>query len=133
MSGCAGDRSSCLAKSGPSALTARSDKGLTDHMPVSESVAPASGPEASTAGAALADPQYEGQPVTVIGGPASPPAPGARVWLSVLSLGFGIDRNGNRRSPIWTNIVFLGILLPGFALWGLYRAFATPTSVGLWV
>ncbi|MFZ0047605.1 MAG: fatty acid desaturase [Streptosporangiaceae bacterium] len=102
-------------------------------MPVSESVAPVSGPEASTAGAALADPQYEGQPVTVVGGPASPPASGARDWLSVLSLGFGIDRNGNRRSPIWTNIVFLGILLPGFALWGLYRAFATPTSVGLWV
>ena len=27
----------------------------------------------------------------------------------------------------------LGILLPGFAMWGLYRVFTTPTSIGLWV
>jgi fatty-acid desaturase len=29
--------------------------------------------------------------------------------------------------------VTLGILLPGFAMWGLYRVFTTPTSIGLWV
>ena len=27
----------------------------------------------------------------------------------------------------------LGILLPGFAIWGLFRAVTTPASVGLWV
>ena len=56
-----------------------------------------------------------------------------RDWPAVLSLGFNIDRNGRRREPIRTNILTLGILLPGFAMWGLYRAVTTPTSVGLWV
>jgi stearoyl-CoA desaturase (Delta-9 desaturase) len=54
-------------------------------------------------------------------------------WPAVLSLGFNIDRNGRRREPIRTNILTLGILLPGFATWGLYRAVTTPTSLGLWV
>ena len=49
-----------------------------------------------------------------------------RDWPAVLSLGFNIDRNGRRRKPIWTNIVTLGILLPGFAMWGLYRVFPLP-------
>ncbi len=61
------------------------------------------------------------------------PRAGRRDWLSILSLGFGIDRNGKRRKPLWTNIVTLGILLPGLAMWGLYRAFSTPTGIGLWV
>jgi len=56
-----------------------------------------------------------------------------RDWPAVLSLGFNIDRDGRRRKPILTNILILGILLPGFATWGLYRAVTTPTSVGLWV
>ena len=46
--------------------------------------------------------------------------------------GFNIDRNGKRRKPVWINIVTLGILLPGFAIWGLFRAFTTPTGIGLW-
>ena len=58
---------------------------------------------------------------------------GSRDWLTIVSLGFNVDRNGKRRKPVWINIVILGILLPGFALWGLFRAFTTPTSVGLWV
>ncbi len=53
-------------------------------------------------------------------------------WPTVLSLGFNVDRAGKRRKPIWMNIVTLGILLPVFAMWGLYRAFTTPTGVGLW-
>jgi hypothetical protein len=57
---------------------------------------------------------------------------GRRDWPAVLSLGFSIDRNGKRRKPVWINIVTLGILLPGFAMWGLYRVFTTPTGVGLW-
>ena len=57
---------------------------------------------------------------------------GKRDWPAVLSLGFSIDRNGKRRKPVWINIVTLGILLPGFAMWGLYRVFTTPTGVGLW-
>ena len=57
---------------------------------------------------------------------------GRRDWPAVLSLGFNIDRNGNRRKPVWINIVTLGMLLPGFAIWGLYRAFTTPTGIGLW-
>ena len=57
---------------------------------------------------------------------------GRRDWPAVLSLGFNIDRNGNRRKPVWINIVTLGILLPGFAMWGLFRAFTTPTGIGLW-
>jgi fatty-acid desaturase len=57
---------------------------------------------------------------------------GRRDWPAILSLGFNTDRNGKRRKPAWANIVTLGILLPGFAMWGLYRAFATPTGVGLW-
>ncbi len=56
-----------------------------------------------------------------------------RDWPALLSLGFNIDRNGRRREPIYTNILTIGILLPGFAVWGLYRAVTTPTSVGLWV
>ena len=58
---------------------------------------------------------------------------GRRDWSAILSLGFNIDRNGKRRKPVWINIVTLGILLPGFAMWGLYRVFTTPTSIGLWV
>jgi stearoyl-CoA desaturase (Delta-9 desaturase) len=54
-------------------------------------------------------------------------------WLAVLSLGFNTDRNGARRKPIHTNILTLGLLLPGFAMWGLYRAVTTPTGIGLWV
>jgi hypothetical protein len=42
-------------------------------------------------------------------------------WLAVLSLGFGIDRNGIRRKPLWSNIVTLGVLLPGFAMRGQRR------------
>jgi fatty-acid desaturase len=57
---------------------------------------------------------------------------GRRDWPAVLSLGFNIDRHGKRRKPVWVNIVTLGILLPGFAMWGLYRAFTTPTGIGLW-
>jgi fatty-acid desaturase len=60
------------------------------------------------------------------------PVKSRRDWPAVLSLGFNIDRNGNRRKPVWVNIVTLGILLPGFAMWGLYRAFTTPTGIGLW-
>jgi stearoyl-CoA desaturase (delta-9 desaturase) len=56
-----------------------------------------------------------------------------RDWPAVLSLGFSTDRNGRRREPIATNILTLGLLLPGFAMWGLYRAVTTQTSVGLWV
>jgi stearoyl-CoA desaturase (Delta-9 desaturase) len=56
-----------------------------------------------------------------------------RDWPTFLFLGFNIDRNGQRRDPIATNILTLGILLPGFAIWGLYRAVTTPTSVGLWI
>ena len=52
---------------------------------------------------------------------------------ALLSLGFNIDRNGKRRKPTWGTIVTLGILLPGFATWGLWRACTTPTSIGLWV
>ena len=52
---------------------------------------------------------------------------------AVLSLGFNLDRDGKRRKPIWTNVMILGILLPGFALWGAYRIFTTSTSIGLWV
>jgi stearoyl-CoA desaturase (delta-9 desaturase) len=52
---------------------------------------------------------------------------------SALSLGFGVDRYGKRRKPVWVNIVALGIVLPGFAMWGLYRAFTTSPSIGLWV
>ena len=59
-------------------------------------------------------------------------AKGRRDWPAVLSLGFNIDRNGKRRKPVWINIVTLGILLPGFAIWGLFRAFTTPTGIGLW-
>ncbi|MCW2932180.1 MAG: Stearoyl-CoA 9-desaturase [Actinomycetia bacterium] len=55
-----------------------------------------------------------------------------RDWPAVLSLGFCIDGNGRRRKPVGVSIVILGILLPGFAMWGLYRAFTTPTGVGLW-
>ena len=57
---------------------------------------------------------------------------GRRGWPAVLSLGFDIDRNGKRRKPVWINILTLGILLPGFAMWGLYRVFTTPTGIGLW-
>jgi len=55
-----------------------------------------------------------------------------RDWPAVLSLGFNFDRNGNRRKPIWTNIVTLGLLLPAFAVWGIYRVFTTHTGPGLW-
>ena len=58
---------------------------------------------------------------------------GRRDWAAVLSLGFNTDPHGKRRKPVWTNTVILGILLPGFGLWGLYRAFTTPTSIGLWM
>jgi len=58
---------------------------------------------------------------------------GRRDWPAILSLGFNIDRNGKRRKPVWISIVTLGILLPGFAMWGLYRVFTTPTGIGLWV
>jgi hypothetical protein len=57
---------------------------------------------------------------------------GRRGWPAVLSLGFDIDRNGKRRKPVWINILTLGILLPGFAMWGLYRVFTTPFGIGLW-
>jgi len=56
-----------------------------------------------------------------------------RDWPAALSLGFNIDRNGRRRRPTYTNILTLGLLLPGFAMWGLYRAVTGPTSIGLWV
>ena len=59
-------------------------------------------------------------------------AKGRRDWLTVLLLGFNMDRNGKRRKPVWINILTLGILLPGFAIWGLFRAFTTPTGIGLW-
>ena len=55
-----------------------------------------------------------------------------RDWPVVLSLGFCVDGNGGRRKPSGVSIVLLGILLPGFAMWGLYRAFTTHTGVGLW-
>jgi stearoyl-CoA desaturase (delta-9 desaturase) len=55
-----------------------------------------------------------------------------RDWPALLSLGFCVDGNGRRRKLVRVNIVILGILLPGSALWGLYRAFTTPTGVGLW-
>jgi stearoyl-CoA desaturase (delta-9 desaturase) len=48
-------------------------------------------------------------------------------------LGFNVDRLGNRRRPQWTNIITLGMLLPGFSLWAIYRVFTTPTGLGLWV
>jgi len=60
-------------------------------------------------------------------------AQGRRDWPAILSLGFNTDANGNRRKPTWGSIVTLGILLPGFAAWGLWRVFTTPTSAGLWV
>jgi stearoyl-CoA desaturase (delta-9 desaturase) len=61
------------------------------------------------------------------------PVEGGRDWATALSFGFNVDRDGNRRKPTWINIVVLGVLLPGFALWGLYRVFTTPTGIGLWV
>jgi stearoyl-CoA desaturase (Delta-9 desaturase) len=61
------------------------------------------------------------------------PAKVRRDLLEIVSLGFSVDRNGKRRKLVWTNIVLLGLLLPGFALWGLYRACTTSTSIGLWV
>jgi stearoyl-CoA desaturase (delta-9 desaturase) len=60
-------------------------------------------------------------------------AQGGRDWPAILSLGFNTDCNGNRRKTSWVSIVTLGILLPGFATWGLWRAVTSPTSVGLWV
>lgn len=62
----------------------------------------------------------------------SPRVDGRRDWPTVLSLGFNVDQEGSRRKPVWINIVTLGILLPGFALWGLSRVFTTSTGVGLW-
>ena len=56
-----------------------------------------------------------------------------RDWRAILSLGFATDRQGRARTPIWTNIIFLGLLLPAFSLWGLYRAVTTTTSAGLWI
>lgn len=50
---------------------------------------------------------------------------------TILSSGFNIDRNDKRRKPSWTSIGTLDAMLPGFARWGLYRAFTTPTSIGL--
>ena len=58
---------------------------------------------------------------------------GRRDWPTILSFGFNIDCNGKRRKPTWGSIVTLGILLPGFAIWGFWRVFTTATSVGLWV
>ncbi len=60
------------------------------------------------------------------------PVEGRRDWLAVLSLGFSVDRDGKRRKPVWINVAILGVLLPGFAMWGLYRAFTTPAGIGLW-
>jgi stearoyl-CoA desaturase (delta-9 desaturase) len=49
-----------------------------------------------------------------------------------LALGFTIDPSGNRRRVDWTSVVVIGMLLPGFSLWAIYRIFTTPTSPGLW-
>jgi stearoyl-CoA desaturase (Delta-9 desaturase) len=57
---------------------------------------------------------------------------GRRDWPAVLTLGFCVDGNGRRRRVVWANVAILGVLLPGFALWGLYRVFTTHTGVGLW-
>ncbi len=58
--------------------------------------------------------------------------PGARDLMTLLMFGFNLDRFGNRRRPQWTNIAVLGVVLPGLSLWAVYRAFTTPTGLGLW-
>jgi stearoyl-CoA desaturase (delta-9 desaturase) len=52
--------------------------------------------------------------------------------MTLLSFGFNLDPLGNRRRPVWSNIVVLGVVLPGLSLWAVYRVFTTPTGLGLW-
>jgi stearoyl-CoA desaturase (delta-9 desaturase) len=49
-----------------------------------------------------------------------------------MAFGFNIDSQGNRRRVAWTNVVVVGLLLPGTSLWAVYRIFTTPTGIGLW-
>lgn len=58
--------------------------------------------------------------------------PGARDLRTMLMFGFNLDRLGNPRRPEWTNILILGVLLPGLSLWALYRVVTTSTGLGLW-
>jgi fatty-acid desaturase len=58
-------------------------------------------------------------------------APGD-VWTR-LTLGFAIDSLGNRRRVAWINVIAIGLLLPGFSLWAIYRVLTTPTGLVLWM
>lgn len=55
-----------------------------------------------------------------------------RALTTVLTLGFNVDQQGSPRRPAWVNIVTLGMLLPAFSIWAIYRVFTTPTGLGLW-
>ena len=53
-------------------------------------------------------------------------------WSSVLAFGFDVDRLGNRRRPVWRNVVVLAVALPAVSLWAIYRIFTTATGPWLW-
>jgi stearoyl-CoA desaturase (delta-9 desaturase) len=66
---------------------------------------------------------------------APPPTdsdPRPRSLATTLALGFNLDPLGRPRRPQWSNIVILGLLLPGLSLWAVYRVFTTPTGPWLW-
>ena len=48
------------------------------------------------------------------------------------ALGFDVDALGHRRRVAPVNVAVIGLLLPGFSLWAVYRIFTTPTGPGLW-
>ena len=49
------------------------------------------------------------------------------------TFGFGVDPLGNRRRPVWTNVVVWAVVLPAVSLWACYRIFTTATGPGFWV
>ena len=49
-----------------------------------------------------------------------------------LAFGFDVDPLGNRRRPVWNNVVVLAVALPAVSVWAVYRIFTTPTGPGLW-
>lgn len=52
--------------------------------------------------------------------------------INVLAFGFDVDPLGDRRRPVWRNVVVLAVALPAASLWGIYRIFTTATGPGLW-
>jgi stearoyl-CoA desaturase (delta-9 desaturase) len=54
-------------------------------------------------------------------------------FLNRMTFGFAVDPAGDRRRPVWGNVIVLGVVLPVASVWSIYRVFTTHTGPGLWL